>query len=136
MTRPFITALLALVPVLASAQQESCPLLLPEGAIVVARPPAGWSQGPGSPVHLTGAGMMSSPPSRMRYLVPNGDKKVKGGYVTTFEFQAGDEKWLWCEYGAPAAQIAKRIDGAAAKCELTTKRDRHGTYSEVKVGCK
>jgi hypothetical protein len=72
----------------------------------------------------------------MQYLVPNGDKKVKGGYVTTFEFQPKDEKWLWCEYGTPANQIAKQLDGAGTKCDLTTKRDRHGAYTEVKVVCR
>lgn len=134
--RATFATVLALTPALASAQQESCPLILPEGSVVVARPPAGWNQGPKSQVHLTGVGMMSSPPSGMQYLVPSTDKKIKGGYVTTFEFGATDEKWLWCVYGAPAAQIAKRVNGTATKCELTTKQDRHGGYTEVKVACK
>lgn len=135
MMRATIAAALAVAPMLASAQQESCPLILPEGAVVVARPPSGWSPGPKTQVHLSGAGMMSSPPEGMQYLVPRVDKKANGGDRTTFEFQPNDEKWLWCDYG-PAAQIAKRIQGAWTSCELTTKRDRHRTFTEVKATCK
>lgn len=131
-----IATFLALAPMLASAQQESCPLLLPEGAITVARPPAGWVTGPKSLVRLTGAGVMRGPPHGMAYLVPSGDRKIKGGHVTTFAFQPGEEKWLWCEYGTAATQIARRMSDAATTCALTTKEERRGVYTEVKVVCK
>lgn len=136
MKRAAIAAVLALAPGLSSAQQESCPLLLPEGAITVARPPAGWIPGPKSLVRITGAGVMSGPPHGMAYLVPAGDKKIKGGHVTTFVFQAGEEKWLWCEYGTAATHITKRMGDAATSCELTTKEERRGVFSEVKVVCR
>ncbi len=137
MMRLAIAFALMATPMLSHAQrEESCPLLLPEGAIMVARPPAGWIPGPKSLVRLTGAGVMSGPPERMGYLVPSGDKKIKGGHMTTFVFDPGEEKWLWCEYGTAATHIAKRMDDAATRCELTSKEERRGVYSEVKVVCK
>jgi len=79
---------------------------------------------------------MSGKPERMGYLVPSGGKKIKGGYVSAFEFDAGEEKWLWCEYGTGATQIAKRMDDAATRCELTAKEERRGVYTEVMAVCK
>jgi hypothetical protein len=133
--KALILALLA-APALASAQRESCPLLLPEGGIVVARPPTGWTAGPESLVRLSGAGVKRGPAQGFAYLVPNGDRKINGGYVTTYEFDAGEEKWLWCEYGTAATQIAKRMGNAATKCEVTSKEERRGVYTEVTAVCK
>lgn len=136
MMRSAIIAALALSPVLACAQQESCPLLLPEGAVEVRQVPAGWVAGPKSLVRITSAGVMSRHPEQMAYMVPASERKIKGGHVTTYEFAAGEEKWLWCEYGTPAIQIAKRMGDAATKCELTAKEERRGVYTEVKATCK
>lgn len=134
--RSAIIAALVLLPVLAYAQQESCPLLLSEGAVEVRQVPAGWIAGPKSLVRITSAGMMRRHPEQMAYLVPNGNRKIKGGYVTIYEFDAGEEKWFWCEYATPAIQITKRMGDAATKCELTTREERRGIYTEVKVTCK
>lgn len=68
-----IAAALMAIPVLAHAQRdESCSLLLPEGAVTVIRPPVGWVSGPLSLVRLTRAGVMRGRPERMGYLVPSG----------------------------------------------------------------
>jgi hypothetical protein len=131
-----IVLLLIAVPAFAQAQRESCPLLLPEGAIAVTRPPAGWTPGPRTLVRLSGAGVMSGKPERMGYLIPSEGRKIKGGHVTSYIFDAGEEKWLWCEYGTSATQIAKRMNDAATACEVTTKEERRGVYTEVTAACK
>lgn len=120
---------------LAAAQQVSCPLLLPEGAVVVAQPPAGWKVGPPSLVRLSGAGVKWGLASGHGYLVPDA-KKVKGGTVLQFQFEPGEEKWLWCEYGTLPAQIAKRMDDAATLCTMTIKKNRHGWITDITTVCR
>jgi hypothetical protein len=132
--RALIIALLA--PGLAAAQTVSCPLTLPEDAVAVARPPAGWIAGPPSLVRLQGGGVMRGHPSGIGYLVPASQKKVKGGTVATFRFDAGEEKWLWCEYGASVAQIARRMDDAATACAVTTTEERRGVIAEMVAQCR
>jgi hypothetical protein len=104
--RALIIALLA--PGLAAAQTVSCPLTLPEGAVAVARPPAGWIAGPPSIVRLQGGGVMRGHPSGIGYLMPASQKKVKGGTVATFRFDAGEESGC----GANTAPVSRRSQGA------------------------
>lgn len=72
---------------------------------------------------------MRGHPNLMQYLVPSGSKKSKGGGSVWWEFDAGEEKWLLCTYGTDAVQIAKRMDDAATRCELTWKEERRGVYT-------
>jgi hypothetical protein len=134
MMRALILALLT--PAVAVAQTVSCPLTLEEGSIVVARPPAGWLGTSPSLARLTAGGVMRGHPTLMQYLVPNGSRKVKGGSVISWEFDAGDEKWLWCSYGTNALQVAKRMDDPATLCEVTVKEARRGVISEMIAECR
>lgn len=128
--------LLALAsPAVALAQQVSCPLTLSEGSIKVERAPAGW-HGFSRLARLQSAGMMYGHPSQFGYLIPSDSKKLKGGTVDTWEFRAGDEKWLWCGYGSEVIQLAKRMDDSATRCSITGKEERPGVYSEIMAVCK
>jgi hypothetical protein len=128
-------ALLAILPAIAAAQTASCPLTLPEGSVAVVREPNGWLGSSPSSARLDGGGMLSGHPKEMQYLVPDGSRKVKGG-STTWTFQSGQEKWLYCVYGTSAIQIAKRMDDKATRCLVTRKEERQGVVVEMTAVCK
>jgi hypothetical protein len=128
---------LALLPCAAIAEQKaSCPLVLQQEAIDV-HAPAGWKGYSSTIMRLTGYGMMAGPPESMTYLVPAGSKKLKRGAVTTWRFGAGDEKWMYCTYdGSAAIQISRRLDDGATVCELSNKKDEHGSIGEMVAVCR
>lgn len=131
-----MTAAVAALGLIASAQAESCPLTLPADAITV-RAPAGWTGYTPSFVRLTGYGMMAGPPESMTYLVPSGSRKLKGGAATSWKFGGGDEKWIYCTYdGSSTIQISRRLDDAAKVCELSHKKDDYGNLGEMRVACR
>lgn len=121
-------------PILACAQQVSCPLTINEGAVEV-RAPTGW-QASSSLAHLGSAGMTRGNPRRLGYLIPEATRKAKGGAIDSWNFSKGEEKWLWCGYGREAIQLAKRMNDAATKCEMTGKEERSGVYVEITLVCK
>jgi len=134
MKRLFLALLLS-TPYLASAQQARCPPTLPEGSIQVVRPPAGWLSFSPSLTRLTNAGVMSGHPREMQYLVPRSGKSNKGSSVDIWEFNAGEEKWLWCEYGSATVQLAKRLDDMATRCMMSTIEEHRGVLFDVTVVC-
>jgi hypothetical protein len=129
--------LAALVPLLAAAQTSSCPAELPKGSIDVARTaPAGWVASAPSLVRLDGGGMLSGPPDQMAYLVPASSRKLKGGGASTWNFEPGEQKWLYCYYGGITVQLSKRMDDKATRCELTTKTDETKAITGITAVCK
>lgn len=129
-------ALLWLVALPAAAETVSCPPVLPREAITI-HAPVGWKGYSSSIIRLTGYGMMAGPPESLADLVPWGSRKLKGGATSTWKFGAGDEKWLYCTYdGSAAIQISKRLSDAATHCELSHKRDEHGSMSEMVAVCR
>lgn len=127
--------LLALAPVLAGAQQATCPDVLAEGSTSIIRAPAGWTPSTGL-ARLSSAGMMSGPPGTLAYLVPASTVSGKNQSIDTWAFRAGDEKWLWCGYGGESLQLAKRMDDKATECKLTGERDKHRHLQRISVACK
>jgi hypothetical protein len=128
--------LLAGLPALAAAQTVTCPESIPETAIEVKRAPAGWLATAPSLVRLDGGGMLSGNPKEMQYLVPGGSKKVKGGSASTWTFDAGEEKWLYCTYGRMAVQLSKRMDDKATMCEVTAKLERKDVITSITAVCR
>lgn len=120
---------------LASAQQATCPAALAEGATAITRAPAGWTPST-SLARISSGGMMSGPPEKIAYLVPNTTIKRHQQSVDVWSFRRGDEKWLWCGYGAESLQLAKRMDDKATECKVTGNRDKHGHLERISVTCK
>jgi hypothetical protein len=130
-------ALAAFVPVWAVAQTVSCPAELPKGSIDVARTaPAGWLASSPSLIRLDGGGMLSGDPNLMQYLAPASSKKFKGGGSSAWNFEPGEEKWLYCNYGGIAVQLSKRIDDKATRCEVTATLDQVGAIKAITAVCK
>lgn len=134
MGRAFL--LFGLLPVFAAAQTVSCPPSIDEGSISVARAPAGWLATSPSLVRLDGGGMLSANPKQMQYLVPGGSKKVKGGEASSWTFEPGEEKWLYCTYGNMAIQLAKRMDDKATACEVAVKRESRQVITSITAVCR
>jgi len=135
MMRALMLTILA-TPALVAAQDLSCPLLLPDRAVEVAHPPAGWLRSSNGPARLTGGGLMSGHPTLRGYDKPAQIKKMKGGRVSTWSFVAGEEKWFYCAYGSTAIQLSKRMDDAATECSVVAKDDKLGGLAEMTVACK
>lgn len=127
--------LLALAHSLAVAQQVSCPESLAEGATAITRAPVGWTPST-SLARLSSAGMMSGPPDKIAYLVPSSTVTRRKQSIDTWAFRSGDEKWLWCGYGAESLQLARRMDDKATECKLTGSRDKHGHLERISLRCK
>lgn len=125
---------IALLPALALAQTATCPTAIPAGSIQIVRPPGGWLATSPSLVRLNAAGMLSGEPKQMQYLVPNDTKKHKGGSTSTWAFDAGEQKWFYCSYGA--TQLSKRMDDKATVCDVTGKLDRTGAVDDIAVVCR
>ncbi|HZV65083.1 MAG TPA: STY0301 family protein [Telluria sp.] len=103
----------------AGADRVACPILLDEGTVAVVRPPAGWLGTSHSIMRLTGGGIMRGHPDQMAYLVPSASKRTKGGGITTWTFESGEKRWLWCSYGGSGAiQLSKRLDDSAGDCSV------------------
>lgn len=126
-----LAAIVAAAALSAPAAPVSCPLTLPREVLGV-RAPQGWTGHTPSLMRLTGFGMMAGPPESMAYLVPT---KRKPG-ASTWLFDRGEEKWLYCTYdGSAAIQISRRLDDAATVCELSHKKDEHGSIMEMMATC-
>lgn len=128
--------LIALIPGVVIAQTISCPTTLPENSVQVARVPAGWEASASAPVRLDGGGMLSGNPKQMQYLVPARSKKIKDGGASTWDFEPGEEKWLYCTYGRMAVQLSKRMDDAATVCEISSLKDQGGGIAQIKAVCR
>lgn len=131
-----VLLLLGMLPAMSTAQTVKCPELIPEASIEVTRPPAGWLATSPSLVRLDGGGMLSGHPTQMGYLVPGASKKTKGGETSTWKFDPGEEKWLFCTYGRMAVQFAKRMDDKATTCEVTAKLERKDVITSITAVCK
>ena len=92
-------------PMVACAQQASCPLTIDEGTIDV-KPPLGW-EASSSLAHLSSAGMIRGNPRQLGYLVPTTTKKGKSRGVDSWHCDKGEDKWRWCGYGREVIQLAK-----------------------------
>lgn len=120
----------------ATANETSCPLVLPRTTVVV-KAPAGWTGHAPSIMRLTGYGMMAGPPESMTYLVPSGSKKLKDRSVSTWLFARGEERWMYCTYDdSSAIQISKRLPDSTEQCALSHKRDRFGSIEEMMAECR
>ncbi|TQK10268.1 STY0301 family protein [Herbaspirillum sp. SJZ107] len=134
MRRLFILA--ATLPSLAATQTISCPAIITEGSIQVQRAPEGWQASASTPVWLDGGGMLSGAPAEMRYLVQASSKKAKGATISTWNFQPGEEKWLYCTYGKMAVQLSRRMDDRATVCEVTATTSSKGSVTSITAACR
>jgi hypothetical protein len=128
--------LAGMLPAMAAAQTVTCPASVPETSIAVTRAPAGWLATSPQVVRLDGGGMLSGHPKQMGYLVPGVSKKVKGGDSSTWGFEPGEEKWLYCTYGKMAIQLSKRMDDKATTCELIAKLERKDVITSITAVCR
>jgi hypothetical protein len=131
-----LLAILLAAPVLAIAQTATCPDALPEGALEVKRAPVGWGASSPGVIRLDGGGMMSGDPKQMQYLVPASSKKVRGGGASTWNFDRGEQKWLYCTYGKMAVQLAKRMDDNSTSCEVMVKHGRSNSVAAITASCR
>ena len=129
-------ALAGMMPLLAYAAgaELTCPLLLSAEAVKI-NPPPGWTGTTTSLIRLTGGGVMRGPPDGGGHLVPDSNRTVKWKSVTDYTFGPGEEKWLVCVYGHPSLQLAKRLDDAATRCEITTVEDGRKNVERVSAQC-
>lgn len=127
---------LAAAPTLAVAQPVSCPESLPENAVEVKRVPEGWVASSPGVIRLDGGGMMSGDPKQMQYLVPASSKKARGGGASTWNFDRGEQKWLYCTYGKMAVQLAKRMDDKSTSCEVTVKHGQKDAIVAITAICR
>jgi hypothetical protein len=121
---------LFLLPSEALAQQVSCPETMPQGSVEVAHAPSGWLGSSPSLARLDGGGMMRGHPKDIGYLRP----EIRKG-LARYTFDAGEEKWLYCSYGA-AVQLAKRMDDKATRCELSSTKDQAGALAAITAVCR
>lgn len=128
--------LLAAAPTLAVAQTVSCPESVPENAVEVKRAPEGWVASSPSVIRLDGGGMMSGDPKQMQYLVPASSKKVRGGGASTWNFDRGEQKWLYCTYGKMAVQLARRMDDQSTSCEVTVRHGQMDVIAAITAICR
>jgi hypothetical protein len=124
---------LLVAPAIGCAQQVSCPLTVKEGMVNV-KAPVGW-QASSSLAHLGSAGMTRGNPRQLGYLVPTATKKANGRDIDSWTFAKGEEKWLWCGYGRETIQLAKRMNDATTRCEMTGREERPGVYAEITLVC-
>ena len=80
--------------------------------------------------------MMSGDPKQMQYLVPASSKKVRGGGASTWNFDRGEQKWLYCTYGKMAVQLARRMDDTSTSCEVTVKREQEDAIAAITAICR
>jgi hypothetical protein len=131
-----LAAIATAAALVTTALPVSCPLILPADTLVV-RAPTGWTGYSPSIMRLTGFGMMAGPPQSLSYLVPSGSRKIKGGAASSWQFEAGEEKWLYCTYGGSSViQIAKRLDDAATECTLTHRETKLDGITEMAAVCR
>nr|WP_307727321.1 STY0301 family protein [Telluria mixta] len=128
--------LVAAAPAFAAAQTVTCPEALPEAAVELKHAPEGWVASSPGVVRLDGGGMLSGAPKQMQYLVPTSSKKVKGGGASTWNFDPGEQKWLYCTYGKMAVQLAKRMDDKATTCEVTVTYERKDVIAGIMAFCR
>jgi hypothetical protein len=127
---------LVMTPAVVAAQTVACPETVPGAAIDVKQPPAGWVASSPVVVRLDGGGMVSGDPKQMQYLVPASSKNVRANAVSTWNFDLGEQKWLYCTYGRMAIQLAKRMDDRATRCEVTVRHERQGAISGITAVCR
>lgn len=125
-----------MTPAVAVAQTVACPETVPAASIDVKRPPAGWVASSPVVLRLDGGGMMSGDPKQMQYLVPASSKKVKEDAVSSWNFDPGEEKWLYCTYGRMAVQLAKRMADRATRCDVTVRYERKAAISAITAVCR
>ena len=80
--------------------------------------------------------MLSGNPTQLGYLVPSGSKTIKGGETSTWNFDPGEEKWLYCTYGRMAIQLSKRMDDKARTCAVTAKLERKDVITSITAVCQ
>lgn len=130
--------MIALILVLAAtpaAETVSCPLTLPAEALTV-RAPQGWYGSAPTFLRLQGGAVMRGHPDMEGYLVPDQTKKIAGGSVQTFIFDAGEERWLWCAYGIGSPQLDKRLSDAATKCVVTVRETKQDGVTGTTAMCR
>jgi hypothetical protein len=139
--RPFLyfltIAAMLLMSGAAFPEPVACPLILEEGAIKIVRPPTGWTATSHSLARLTGGGLMRGHPDQIGYLRAEKTTHFKGGGTASNEFEAGEEKWLWCGYGATnALQLSKQLPDSATQCTVTHRETKRDGITEIAAECR
>ena len=78
---------------------------------------------------------MNGDPSRNGYLVPASAMKHRGETRLSWRFDAGEEKWIWCSYGARAVQLSKRLDDNATRCSVIYKESKQDGINYLYAEC-
>lgn len=130
--------MIILLTLLAAAMTPpiSCPLYLEDGAIAFVKPPPGWYGTAHDRMRLSSGGVLGGPPDERGYLVPEGGTGTKHRGSTTWTFAPGQERWLWCGYGASGdVQLSKRLPDSAGACTTTWRDDRSGQIESLSASC-
>jgi hypothetical protein len=114
----------------AGEMSGTCPGIIPASSIKPDKPVSDWMTVVPGQMHLKGAGMMGSPPERRGYLVPDSDTKT----TQTYTFAKGEERWLFCDYGA--VELARKVGGGGTKCVITTKTKKPENNLSASVVCE
>lgn len=128
---PLVAVLWATAGAFAADMTAECPGIIPASTIKPDKAVAGWATVVPGQMHLRGAGMMAGAPATKTYLVPDTDAKG----IQTYGFAKGDgERWVWCDYGA--VELARKLDGSATSCVITTKVKKPERFVSAVVACK
>ena len=107
-----------------------CPARIPETDIKPDKPIAGWVTTVPGQMHLKAAGMLGGAPHTKTYLVPDSDTQT----TRTFGYAKGEERWLFCDYGA--VELARKVGEGGTKCVITTKTKKPENKLSAVVECK
>lgn len=107
-----------------------CPARIPASSIKPDKPVAGWVTTVPGQMHLKGAGMLGGAPETKTYLVPDSATKT----TQSFEFAKGEERWLFCDYGA--VELARKVGDGGTKCVITTETKWPENNLSASVRCK
>lgn len=128
---------LMLVAGTALAVPVTCPLMLGDGDVQVARAPAGWTPVPSQGARLSSGGLIRGRPEEWGYLRPDQTKTTRDGGWSTNGFSPGEERWLWCGYGGQGVlKIAKRLPDGATVCTVTHKSTKRDGITEISATCR
>jgi hypothetical protein len=88
--------------------------------------------------HLANVTFYSGSPEQMASLVPDGEKKVKGGTSATWSFAKGDKDgyWLACNYDHTRMMATRKLPETVTQCTVTFGVLPNGKASGVKqISC-
>lgn len=131
-----VSAFVAQAEAHAKAGPVTCPLEIQQSSIKVSANP-GWVPHVTFPLRLYSAGMSGGAPGSLLVLRGQPQPAKKGVYKTLYDFSAGDEKWLDCDYGdAGEISMSRRLDDGLTQCVITILPDIPAKPRRLTVECR